>query len=46
MSIFALNEDFHKLNDPDLDYQTDILDGIYSNIGRRIEEITIIYGLE
>ena len=44
--IYALNEDFSKLNDPVLTREMDVLDGIYSNIESRLEEIAAIYGLE
>lgn len=44
--IYALNEDFSKLNDPVLTREMDVLDGIYSNIESRLEEIAALYGLE
>ncbi len=42
--IYELNQDFEKLNDPVLRREMDVLDGIYSNVESRLEEIAAIYG--
>ncbi len=44
--IYELNQDFEKLNDPVLKREMDILDGIYSNVESRLEEIAAIYGTQ
>ncbi len=44
--IYELNQDFEKLNDPVLRREMDVLDGIYSNVESRLEEIAAIYGVQ
>ena len=44
--VYLLYEDLSKFNDPVLTRETDILDGISSNIESRLEEIKAVYGVD
>lgn len=43
-AMCLLSDALGKLNDPVLDRELDILDGIHSNIRGRVDEIAAIYG--